>query len=262
MACHLSGVENAVAACGTAFGDGHIRILRRLLLDNDMYSGKVIFTFDGDAAGQKAALRAFKENHQFTAATYVAIAPDNMDPCELRQNTGAEAVKALVDSAVPLAEFALRSIIAGFDLDTVEGRTNAMKACAPVLASLRDLSMRNQYVSILAGWLGVPDSIVRDNVIKAIRAQEVAASGREKTSAEAPSSDNPFGDLPSDEGAPKRPDPNDPILMVERDALKCLLQMAEYTTGWAEQIEESAYLHTRSLLHRFFCRQRKDSRAD
>ncbi|MDN6300237.1 MAG: DNA primase, partial [Micrococcaceae bacterium] len=60
MACHLSGLGTAVATCGTAFGADHIKIARRLLRD-DGSGGEVVFTFDGDAAGQKAALRAFEE---------------------------------------------------------------------------------------------------------------------------------------------------------------------------------------------------------
>ncbi|WP_081240449.1 DNA primase, partial [Streptomyces viridosporus] len=90
MACHLAGVTTAIATCGTAFGGDHIKILRRLLMDNG--SARVIFTFDGDAAGQKAALRAFEDDQKFAAETYIAIAPDGMDPCDLRLAKGDEAV--------------------------------------------------------------------------------------------------------------------------------------------------------------------------
>ena len=88
MACHLAGVTTAVATCGTAFGEDHTRILRRLLLDHDEFRGEVIFTFDGDAAGQKAALRAFEGDQQFVGQTYVAVEPDGRDPCDLRARRG------------------------------------------------------------------------------------------------------------------------------------------------------------------------------
>ncbi len=122
MACHLAGVTTAVATCGTAFGDEHVRVLRRLLLDSAEYAGEVIFTFDGDSAGQKAALRAFESDQKFVTHTFVAISPDNMDPCELRIAKGDAAVRDLVARRQPLFEFAVRSVLAGFDLETSEGR--------------------------------------------------------------------------------------------------------------------------------------------
>ncbi len=87
MACHLAGVKTAVATCGTAFGDDHARVIRRLLQDHDEFRGEVIFTFDGDAAGQKAALRAFEGDQIFAGQTYVAVEPGGMDPCDLRLST-------------------------------------------------------------------------------------------------------------------------------------------------------------------------------
>jgi len=76
MAAHLAGITTAVATCGTAFGAEHIRIIRRLLMDDDAFRGEVIFTFDGDAAGQKAAMRAFSEDQKFVTQTFVAVEPD------------------------------------------------------------------------------------------------------------------------------------------------------------------------------------------
>jgi DNA primase len=83
MACHLAGVTTAVATCGTAFGSDHVSMLRRLLMDSDA-TGEVIFTFDGDAAGMKAAERAFADDQKFVAQTFVAIEPTGLDPCDLR----------------------------------------------------------------------------------------------------------------------------------------------------------------------------------
>ena len=138
MAAHLSGVKTAIATCGTAFGDEHIRIIRRLLMDDDTFRGEVIFTFDGDAAGQKAALRAFSDDQKFVAQTFVAVEPNGMDPCELRQAHGDAAVRDLVARRIPLFEFAIKSEIAKYDLNIAEGRVNALNQTAPLIAKIKD----------------------------------------------------------------------------------------------------------------------------
>ena len=125
MACHLAGIETAIATCGTSFGEDHIRVLRRLLMDQDEFRGEVVFTFDGDAAGQKAAERAFTFDQKFTTQTFVAVEPTGADPCELRQAKGDLAVRDLIANRVPLFEFAIKASLARYDLDTPEGRTSA-----------------------------------------------------------------------------------------------------------------------------------------
>jgi DNA primase len=155
MACHLAGVPTAVATCGTAFGSEHIAVLRRLLMDQDEMRGEVVFTFDGDAAGQKAALKAFGEEQRFVAQTFVAISPEGMDPCELRLARGDAAVTDLVASRTPLVEFAIRSVLAKYDLETVEGRVQALAESAPLVGRLKDRALRPEYARRLAGWLGM-----------------------------------------------------------------------------------------------------------
>uniref|UniRef100_UPI00404ACAA2 DNA primase n=1 Tax=Candidatus Planktophila sp. TaxID=2175601 RepID=UPI00404ACAA2 len=142
MAAQLAGITTAVATCGTAFGADHIRILRRLLMDDDSFRGEVIFTFDGDAAGQKAALRAFSEDQKFVTQTFVAVEPDGLDPCELRQQKGDLALRDLIARRVPLFEFAIRAELAHHKLDSAEGRVNALNAAAPLVAQIRDKSLR------------------------------------------------------------------------------------------------------------------------
>ncbi|WP_405993488.1 DNA primase [Streptomyces sp. NBC_00986] len=156
MACHLAGVTTAIATCGTAFGTDHIKILRRLLMDNG--SARVIFTFDGDAAGQKAALRAFEDDQKFAAETYIAIAPDNMDPCELRLAKGDEAVADLVQPRTPLFEFALRQIVVRYDLDTPAGRASALDEAAPIVARIKNSGAQHEVAVQLAGMLGILDT--------------------------------------------------------------------------------------------------------
>jgi DNA primase len=181
MAAHLAGVTTAVASCGTAFGSEHVKVVRRIMGDTNPAAGlrlnadgrglggEVIFTFDGDAAGQKAALRAFEEDQRFVAQTFVAVEPGGMDPCELRIAQGDAAVQDLVDSRKPLFEFAIRSVLAQVDLDTVEGQVSGLRMAAPVIARIRDRAMRPEYARRLAGWLGMDERTVLRAVHDAAR---------------------------------------------------------------------------------------------
>lgn len=229
MACHLAGITTAVATCGTAFGTEHIKIARRLLSD-DGTGGEVVFTFDGDAAGQKAALRAFEEDQRFTAQTYVAVEPTGADPCDLRQSRGDEAVHALVQSRRPLFEFAIRTTLKQFNLDTVEGRVQGLKASVPVVAGIRDASTRTGYCQELTGWLGMPDP---NEVLRLVNAavkrgdQGGAPAAAPRTSAPTAQAGGPgvaagpaAGAVPSFH----RPDPRDPVASMERQALEVALQ--------------------------------------
>ncbi|KOG90772.1 DNA primase [Streptomyces varsoviensis] len=156
MACHLAGVTTAIATCGTAFAGDHIKILRRLLMDNA--SAEVVFTFDGDAAGQKAALRAFEDDQKFAAETSIAITPGGMDPCELRLAEGDESVQRLVESRTPLFAFAIRQVVGRYNLDTAEGRAAALEAAAPIVAGIKNGSIQHEYAVALAGMLGILDT--------------------------------------------------------------------------------------------------------
>jgi DNA primase len=157
MACHLAGVTTAVATCGTSFGTEHIGVLRRMLMDSDTFTGKVIFTFDGDSAGKKAAERAFGEEQRLVAQTSVAIAPEGQDPCELRLSGGDAAVRALIDGAVPLVRFVLQQTVNRYDLSTSEGRTAALDASIPQVAAIKDHALRDDYARRLAGLVGIDD---------------------------------------------------------------------------------------------------------
>ncbi len=177
MACHLAGVTSAIASCGTAFGSDHITVLRRVMGDDASAAGEVVFTFDPDAAGQKAALRAFGEEKRFAAQTYVAVAPDGLDPCDLRLARGDAAVRSLVETKAPMFEFVMDQRLAGFDLGTVEGRVGALRAAAPIVADIRDPSLRPGYTRVLARKLGLDLGEVTPAVERAARAAR-SADGR------------------------------------------------------------------------------------
>ncbi|MGN9775334.1 DNA primase [Micromonospora sp. H33] len=225
MACHLAGVPTAVATCGTAFGADHIGVLRRLLLDTDAVAGEIIFTFDGDAAGQKAALRAFDDDQRFVGRTFIAVSPDNMDPCELRLAKGDLAVRDLVARREPLVDFALRHMISRYDLDTVDGRVEAMRRAAPLVAKIKDREKRPEYVRKLAGDLGMEIEPVQRAVLAAGNAPP---QGR--------------GDAPP-RPAPAEPAVDSPRSMVEREALKLALQVPVLAGPMFDAVEAPEYRH-------------------
>jgi len=226
MACHLSGVRTAVATCGTAFGEEHTRILRRLLMDQNEFRGEVVFTFDGDEAGQKAALKAFEGDQRFATQTFVAVQPDGLDPCELRLAKGDPAVRALVADRVPLFEFALRTTLERHDLETEEGRMAALDAVAPILADIRDKGLRQRYAVNVDRWLGfLNEKFVLDRVA------EVAARHNRSSRRERPDNARPAGARDAGEAAADGsgdligiPDPRDPAAKAEREALKLAVQ--------------------------------------
>ena len=228
MAAQLAGITTAVATCGTAFGADHIRIIRRLLMDDDAFRGEVIFTFDGDAAGQKAALRAFSEDQKFVTQTFVAVEPDGLDPCDLRQQKGDLALRDLIAKRVPLFEFAIRTELGLHKLDSAEGRVNALNATAPLVAQIRDKSLRPEYSRLLAGWLGVEVELVTAAVNQGLKARPQNAS--------AAPTDEPVANVQW------RPNPQEPRLILEREVLKARLQMPTLISNWS-QIESNAFTH-------------------
>ncbi|MGA0986081.1 MAG: DNA primase [Candidatus Nanopelagicales bacterium] len=164
MAFHEAGIENAVATCGTAFGEDHARILKRLISEDDQVSGKVIYTFDGDAAGQKAAMRAFDLESIFSSQSYIAVAPQGMDPCDLRLNKGNESLKILIDSSIPLFEFVIKTFVKDFDLTNAEGRINALSKITPVLQSIKNKLLQKEYLKLSANWLGLDLETIEESL--------------------------------------------------------------------------------------------------
>ena len=238
MACHLAGLTTAVATCGTAFGAEHIKVLRRVMGD-DNASGEVVFTFEGDEAGQKAALRAFTEDDRFNAQTFVAVAPDGLDPCDLRLQRGDAAVRGLMDAKQPMFEFAIDRKLAGFDLATVEGRVGALRAAAPIVAEIRDRLLRPGYERVLARRLGMDPTEVHGEVERAARGAQAAAPQprREASPRVDPATGGPVVAAVTLASLPRSPD-----VAVERDALMGALQ-------YGHQID--AALLTRALAEPF-----------
>jgi len=234
MACHLAGVTTAVATCGTAFGPEHIGVIRRLLMDNDAFSGEVIFTFDGDAAGMKAAERAFNDEQKFMAQTFVAIEATGKDPCELRQSGGDPAVRALVDGRIPLVEFVLRTTVNRHNLDSVEGRVAALDRGVPMVALIKDHALRDGYARWLAGLVGVDDP---NQVVARVRGLVRSQSARSTT----PTPERvgqPVGTAApiATPGIPPR------VVAAEREVIKAALQVPSSIGAQFDALSSSAFV--------------------
>jgi len=215
MSMHLAGVTTAVASCGTAFGDEHLAMLRRLMMDDNFFRGELIYVFDGDAAGQQAAMKAFDSDQNVAGKSFVAVAADGMDPCDLRLKHGDGALRDLVARRVPMLEFAIRGLLPdNKELDdNPQARVDGLRRAVPMVARIRDVALRDEYARRLAGWVGWDDVAQVVNRVREVatgKSQNSARTARRRPSAETP--------------APVRPDPTDPTLWPQREALKSALQ--------------------------------------
>jgi DNA primase len=219
MAMHLSGVTTAVASCGTAFGDEHLAMLRRLMMDDNFFRGELIYVFDGDEAGRAAALKAFAGEQHLAGQSFVAVAADGMDPCDLRLASGDGALRDLVARRTPLFEFAIRTTLTEMDLDNAEGRVDALRRCVPIVAQIKDPTLRDEYARQLAGWVGWPDVA---QVIGRVREEAKSPAGQGRAKPRRAGAAQANGGVPAPTAV--RPDPSDPTLWPQREALKSALQ--------------------------------------
>ena len=254
MACHLAGVDTAIATCGTAFTEEHVNIINRLLSGGTEGTAEVIFCFDPDEAGQKAAMRAWEQSSQFKAQTFVAIGPDGLDPCDLRSQKGDEAVKAMIANRKPIYEFMVRQYIDKFDLGNVAGRVAAAKAAAPIIAAIRDVTSRSAYERELSAWVSLDPQEIHSFVEEAVRSKAragVAAMNRGNVGTNQPQTASETLDAPTDANsngeAPRAYPPinlNDPMTRVERQVLEVIVQIPDcYSTSALARILAIGFAH-------------------
>jgi DNA primase len=144
----------------------------------------------------------------------------------LRQHKGDLALRDLIAKRVPLFEFAIRTELKKHDLATAEGRVNALNTAAPLVAAIRDKSLRPEYIKSLSGWLGTETEVVTAAVNTALK--KVV---QQQPVTEAPTADTAW-----------RPNPTEPTLMLEREVLKAKLQMPGLVFDWAT-LEDEAFTH-------------------
>ncbi|MEV0803708.1 DNA primase [Kribbella sp. NPDC050281] len=235
MACHLAGVQTAVATCGTSFGDDHARVLRQLLLDHDQFRGEVIFTFDGDEAGQRAALKAFAGDQAFASQTYVAVEPDGLDPCDVRLQKGDAAVRELIGRRVPLYRFVLTNVLSKYDLDRADTRIDALREAAKLVVSIRDRSKVDSFTRELAGQLGMEVDQVRSEVYRAAsRGPEPVGDRRAPVGQPEVAAPPPRIDIPS---------PRDQRFVIEWDVLKIAMQHPALVGVAFDELDDHDFTH-------------------
>ena len=222
MAMHAAGITTAVGA-------DHLQLIRRLMLDDRTFRGEIIYTFDGDEAGQKAAMRAFEGSQEFSGSSFVAVAPGGMDPCELRQDKGDAAVRDLIARRMPMLEFVVKTVLNQYDVNTIEGRLQAVRRVVPMLGAIKDPALRSQYALQLSGWVGWlnEDELAR-MVEDASRRPTATPRTRE------PVSPDPVTALP---------DPRDPALWPQRESLKIALQAPALAGSSFDELDPDGFFH-------------------
>lgn len=118
LAIASSGIENVCASCGTAFTDGHLKSAMQLVGEN----GQLIFAFDGDEAGEEAARKVFLNFPEAHSMIMIAMFPEGKDPGDVYQEGGPEAIRKLIDSAIPVTEFVLKTVSKTMGLTDMNSR--------------------------------------------------------------------------------------------------------------------------------------------
>jgi DNA primase len=216
-------------------------MLRRLMMDDSFFRGELIYVFDGDEAGRAAALKAFDGEQNLAGQSFVAVAPDGMDPCDLRLKSGDNALRDLVARRNPLFEFAIRSAIAEMDLDSAEGRVAALRRCVPMVGRIKDPTLRDEYARQLAGWVGWDDvAQVIDRVRGEAKKSKSPVRGGSGSDAPRRVAQRPRA---AADPAATRPDPRDPTLWPQREALKSALQYPAFAGPVFDTLTVESFTH-------------------
>ncbi len=133
-----AGIARAVATCGTALTEDHVRVLRR-------FAPRIVLAFDADAAGQTAAERFSQWEHSFELEVAVADLPPGADPGDLAQSEP-ERLAAAVADAVDFMDFRINRVLGEADLSTVKGQVRAGERAARLVAEHPNPEIRDKYL--------------------------------------------------------------------------------------------------------------------
>ena len=184
MSCWKAGIENLVAVLGTALTENHVKTLMR-------FTKKIVYMFDGDAAGQKAARRAIQFIEADDLDLRCVTLPGGMDPDDFVRANGGDALRDLLAKSEPLMDFVFRKLEEDSDIATPGGRAKAMRDALELIYPLRDSYMIDSYYMQISDRLGVDVEAVRESagkVFRGVREREEATRRRERMREEAASS--------------------------------------------------------------------------
>ena len=159
-----AGVEQAVATCGTAFGEDHVQVLKN-------FARRLVLAYDADAAGQAAAERVYEWERKHDIDVAVAAFPPGEDPADLARRDP-EALRGAVAGAKPFVAFRLDRVLEAADLRSVEGRARAAEAGLKVIAEHPSDLVRHQYIMELAGRTRIDHELLRERIDVPTRAGE------------------------------------------------------------------------------------------
>ncbi len=172
ISVHQAGLQNAVAALGTAFTSEQAKLMSR-------YTKEVILTMDADAAGQKAVKKAAEILKNTGLEIKVAVVPDGKDPDEYIKKNGAEKFKKVIENAVPLIEYDLLAAASDIDPEDDSGKLKYLSAAADIIASTEDIVERDLYIGRLSEKFGVTRTALETKV-RELRKKKVN-NNRKKT---------------------------------------------------------------------------------
>lgn len=200
IACYEAGIGDVVATLGTALTEQHVKTLTR-------FAKRIIYLFDGDAAGQKAAERAIGFIEQSSADLRCVVLPDGMDPMEFISAHGGDALRALLDGAEPLMDFVFRKLGERCDTSTPGGRAAALDDACRLIYPLRSSFLIDSYFMQIADLLGLDVEAVRTasrRVFRQVQDEEAAQQRREqqRERARGGRGPEPAPAYPEEEGAP------------------------------------------------------------
>jgi DNA primase len=202
-----AGVPRAVATCGTALTEEHLRLLKR-------FARRIVLAFDADAAGQNAAAKFYEWEKKLDLEVAVAAMPDGVDPADLAR-TDPAALQAAVKGAMPFLGFRVNRVLGGGALSTPEGRARAAETVLDVIREHPSELVRDQYV------MEVADRCRLDpNTLRARLRAPGAARVREDVRRPAVTRDN--HELEALRHLLHSPDEIDPLLMLEPRATEAL----------------------------------------
>ena len=224
MAFALAGAPNAVATCGTALTDEHVRALKNL-------ARRVVLAYDADAAGQGAAEKWFGWEAEFDIELRVAALPAGKDPADVFHDSPEALVRA-VEDATPFLQFRLDRLFASTDLTTAEGRGKAGQAAARIVAQHPNELVRDQYVMQLASQLRIEADALRQTVAGAVAGARGSGGRAAPPRHETRRRDEPPPDY-GEADAPRIP-PRRPIDRREVDLLRWAIHEPEMVADWLD----------------------------